>query len=104
MGDFTTTMQALQADITEAQCAHLFDRLMKCFEEKDAGKKRKTLQYSEVMAAVMPVITMPGFVETITDGHGIGLSVLDVHHSRKDLAFCSSLVITSDGRTLAPNA
>jgi len=76
--DFTTTMQFLQADITEAQCAHLFDRLVKCFEEKDAGKKRKTLQYSEVMASVMPVITMPGFVQTITDGHGIGLSVLDI--------------------------
>merc|ERR1712113_216232 len=36
--DFTTTMRNLQADVTELQCGHLFDRLIKCFEEKEAGK------------------------------------------------------------------
>jgi len=76
--DFATTMQSLGAAITEPQCAHLFDRLMKCFEEEEASAKRRSLQYSEFMAALLPMIAMPGFVQTVTDGHGIGLSVLEM--------------------------
>jgi len=76
--DFTTTLVGLGADITAPQCEHLFDRLINSFHEKEASTKQKTLQYSEFMAAVLPIITMPGFVQTVTDGHGIGLSVLDI--------------------------
>jgi serine/threonine protein kinase len=80
--DFTAALKDLQAEITEKQCEHLFGRLTACFDEKlvPGGKKRNQLQYSEFMAAVLPIITMPAFVQSVTDGHGIGLSVLDIEH------------------------
>lgn len=80
--DFAAGLQALKADITEAQSTHLFDRLLGCFAEKagTSSEARTTLQYSELMAATLPIITMPTFVQSLTDGHGVGLSVLDVEH------------------------
>jgi serine/threonine protein kinase len=81
--DFTAALHDMQAEITDQQCVHLFGRLTACFDEKTASSgasQRSFLQYSEFMAAVLPIITMPAFIETLTDGHGIGLSVLDIEH------------------------
>merc|ERR1712087_117928 len=78
--DFTISLLDLAAEITAPQCADLFNRLTGCFEEKNGSSsvKRNSLQYSEFMAAILPVIAMPSFVQTMTDVHGIGLSVLDI--------------------------
>jgi len=80
LDDFTAALLQARSEITEAQCAHLFNRLLSCFKERGTTSttRRNTLQFSEFMTAVLPIITMPTFVATETDGHGIGLSVLDI--------------------------
>jgi len=80
--DFTAALHESCAEMTDDNCAHLFDRLTGCFDEKLATRstRRDVLQYSEFMAAVLPIITMPAFIPGFTDGHGIGLSVLDIEH------------------------
>jgi len=96
--DFTAALHDLQAEITTSQCAHLFDRLLGCFGKKVGSSERRSLQYSEFMAAVLPIITMPAFVQGVTDGHGIGLSVLDIEH---DLRSAFNLDATCKHRRLS---
>jgi serine/threonine protein kinase len=82
LDDFTDTLKELGARISDAECVDLFDKLTGCFEEnKDKARAfgyYPPLSYSEFMAAILPIITQPAFLPQLTDGHAIGLSVLDI--------------------------
>jgi serine/threonine protein kinase len=96
LDDFTAALEEIGADISRKECEDLFDKLTACFEEnKDKARPfgyYPPLSYSEFMAATLPIITQPAFLPQMTDGHGIGLSVLDIesdlrtafnlHHSK----------------------